>query len=76
VGKAQRKLAKDAAAAPEFLHERLTCTIDEARKIVGIGRSTVYRLIAEEKLETRHVYGRCLVTMRSIRALLALDEAA
>jgi excisionase family DNA binding protein len=57
-------------------HQRCTCTIDEARQAIGIGRSTVYRLIAEGKLETRHVYGRCLVTVRSVLALLQLDKAA
>ena len=55
---------------------QLALNIDATRKALGnIGRSTVYRMIRAEELETRKVSGRTLVTARSIRKALGVDAA-
>jgi len=58
----------------ESIDGQLVLNIDGTRKALGhIGRSTVYRMIAAGELETRKVYGRTLITARSIRRKLRLD---
>lgn len=52
---------------------RLTFNIRAACEVMGISRSTLYRLIAADELETRKIFGRTLVTARSIRRKLRLD---
>ncbi len=53
---------------------QLALTIDAAKRALGCGRSTVYRLIGDGTLEVAKVYGRTVVTARSIRRLLELDR--
>ncbi|TAL32184.1 MAG: DNA-binding protein [Phenylobacterium sp.] len=43
----------------------------DAAKIIGIGKSTLYKLIAEGRLETMHIGGRRLVRRTAIQALLS-----
>jgi len=58
----------------DTIEGQLALNIAGARKALGnIGRSTVYRLIASGELETRKVFGRTLITARSIRRKLGLD---
>lgn len=58
----------------DTIEGQLALNITGARKALGnIGRSTVYRLIATGELETRKVFGRTLITARSIRRKLGLD---
>ena len=52
-----------------------TVTVDTARRISGLGNTTVWKLIRERKLETVHVGRRTLVTVRSLEALLAPSVA-
>jgi hypothetical protein len=42
-----------------------------ARKLSGLGNTTLWRLIKERQLETVHVGRRTLITFRSLEALLA-----
>jgi hypothetical protein len=59
----------------DTIEGQLALNIDGARKALGnIGRSTVYRLIATGELETRKVFGRTLITARSIRNLLKVSQ--
>ena len=51
--------------------EPLATPINDAARALGIGRSTVYKLIAEQKLQTIKIGGRRLVKADSIRALVA-----
>ena len=50
--------------------EILLCSIPEAAKALGVGRSKVYELIGEGRLETRNIGRRRLVRTASIHALV------
>lgn len=45
--------------------------IAEAAEIIGISKSTIYKLMAEGKLETLRIGGRRLVRREAIQALLS-----
>jgi hypothetical protein len=49
----------------------LTVTVATARRVSGLGNTTVWALIKAQKLETVHVGRRTLITFRSLEALLA-----
>jgi hypothetical protein len=49
----------------------LTVTVAVARKISGLGNTTVWSLIKQRKLEVVRVRRRTLITFRSLEALLA-----
>lgn len=53
-------------------------TVDRACLVMGIGRTSVYKLISEGKLRTVRIAGRTLVPHASIEELLAgaLEGAA
>lgn len=51
--------------------EKLALTIAEACSVVGIGRTTVYKLISQHELEALTIGRRRLVTTESVRALVA-----
>lgn len=55
--------------------DTLLCSILDAAKALGVGRSKLYELIADERLETVTIGRRRLVRVESVRAL-ALGEAA
>lgn len=55
--------------------ETLLCSIPDAAKALGVGRSKLYELIGENRIETVTIGRRRLVRTDSIRAL-ALGEAA
>jgi hypothetical protein len=49
----------------------LTVTVATARKLSGLGNTTLWGLIKERKLDTVHVGRRTLIVYRSLEALLA-----
>jgi len=49
----------------------ITVTIPQACELTGLGRSTIYLLIDDGELERIKVRERALVTMDSIKRLLA-----
>jgi len=49
----------------------LTVTVGAAKKLSGLGNTTIWALIKDRKLETVHVGRRTLITYRSLEALLA-----
>ena len=49
----------------------LTVTVATARKLSGLGNTTLWGLIKDRTLETVHVGRRTLITFRSLEALLA-----
>ena len=55
--------------------DTLLCSIPAAANALGLGRSKVYELISEKRLETVTIGRRRLVRIDSVRAL-ALGEAA
>jgi excisionase family DNA binding protein len=50
--------------------ERLTCTIAEACEAVGLGRTKLYELIDEGRLDSITIGRRRLVFVRSLLKLL------
>ena len=50
--------------------EPIVASITDTAKALSVGRTTVYKLIAEGKLETVHFGRRQLVKAASIRALV------
>jgi excisionase family DNA binding protein len=50
--------------------EKLTCTINEAREMTGLGRTKLYELIGDGHLATTTVGRRRLVVVRSLLLLL------
>ena len=57
------------AASPRETFERLATSIKDAARLLGIGRSTIYRLIGEGHLHTVKIGNRTLIKTASIRAL-------
>lgn len=53
----------------------MLCGVHEAAKALGLGRSKVYDLIAEGKLQTITIGRRRLVRIASIKALVAPEES-
>jgi excisionase family DNA binding protein len=50
--------------------QRLTCTIDEACEVTGLGRTKLYELIGAGRIVTTTIGRRRLVVVRSLLALL------
>jgi hypothetical protein len=49
----------------------LTVTVATAKRLSGLGNTTIWALIKDQTLETVHVGRRTLITYRSLEALLA-----
>lgn len=56
--------------------ERPSCTVDEATAASGIGRTKLYELTAEGRLETFQIGRRRLIRVPSLLRLLEPDRAA
>jgi excisionase family DNA binding protein len=54
--------------------ESFTVSIKEAARLLGLGRSTIYRLIGERKLQTARIGNRTLVRTASIRSLPGVEQ--
>jgi hypothetical protein len=48
----------------------LTITVATAKRLSGLGNTTIWALIKDQTLETVHVGRRTLITYRSLEALL------
>lgn len=66
-----------ASSAPETVSsqtvpfvQKLTCTVNEAREVTGLGRTKLYELIGDGHLATTTVGRRRLVVVRSLLSLL------
>ncbi len=55
--------------------QRLTCTINEASEVTGLGRTKLYELIGTGHLTTTTVGRRRLVLVSSLQALLDLNPS-
>lgn len=53
--------------------EPLTLSIKEAGRLLGLGRSTIYRLIGDQELDTIKIGNRTLIKAASIRRLVEQD---
>ena len=50
--------------------QRITCTIDDACEVTGLGRTKLYELIGAGRIVTTTIGRRRLVVVRSLLALL------
>jgi excisionase family DNA binding protein len=55
---------------PSRAIEPLTLSIKDTGRVLGLGRSTIYRLIGDGQLETIKVGNRTLIKTASIRSLV------
>lgn len=60
--------------ATKPLRDPLTVTVQEARRLSGLGNTTVYQLISDGVLRTVKIRGRTLVRYDSLKTLL-MEEA-
>lgn len=58
-----------------FDSPKLAYTIAEACHAVGIGRTKLYELIGEGRVETRKIGARTVIPAESLRALISSAEA-
>jgi excisionase family DNA binding protein len=56
------------------MSERLTYSVEEAAKAIGVGRSLAYELIRRGDLQTVHVGHRVLVPRDAVREFLGLRQ--
>lgn len=49
--------------------DRIACSIDDACKISGLGRTTIYELIGRNELKSRRIGRRRLVLVSSLEGL-------
>ena len=57
-------------------NERISCTVAEACDSTGLGRTTVYELIKEGRIETRKIGKRTLILVPSLRAMMSTGRVA
>lgn len=69
-------LASKSDALAKEVSKPLTVTVATARKISGLGNTTLWGLIKARKLEAVRIGRRTLVTFRSLEALLTPQPAA
>ncbi|NCP18644.1 MAG: helix-turn-helix domain-containing protein [Erythrobacter sp.] len=53
---------------------KLAFTVAEACRSIGIGRSKLYELIAEGRIETRKIGKRTLIPAQSLYALIEAQD--
>lgn len=61
------------APAPKPLRDPLTVTVQEARRLSGLSKTTVFKLISEGQLRTVKVRRRTLVSYPSLKSLLEME---
>ncbi|MCK1652919.1 helix-turn-helix domain-containing protein [Bradyrhizobium sp. 149] len=65
---------RDAKVVP--FRERLSCTVDEACTVTGLGRTKLYELIGSGQLVTTTIGRRRLVIVRSLLELVGTTISA
>jgi excisionase family DNA binding protein len=50
--------------------QRLTCSVPEACQVASLGRTKIYELIDEGKIETRKVGAKRLILVGSLKSFL------
>ena len=55
--------------------EPVAVRINDAARMIGLGRTSIYELIAEKKLPTVRIAGRRLVPVKAIRELIEKSAA-
>ena len=62
------------ALAPKETIEPFTLSIKDTARLLGLGRSTIYKLIGEGQLDTVKIGNRTLIKTASIRNLAELQD--
>lgn len=55
--------------------EQLTVSVSAATKVLGLGRTSIYALIKQNRIEKIKIGRRTLLTTSSLRRLINNDEA-
>ena len=58
---------------PSETIEPLTLSIKDTARLLGLGRSTIYRLIGDRQLQTVKIGNRTLIKTASIRSLVEIQ---
>ena len=61
--------------SPAPIDQALAYSIADAARVSGLGRTTIYRLAAEQKLDLRKIGTRSLITASSLRRLVEGEAA-
>ncbi|HEX4105800.1 MAG TPA: helix-turn-helix domain-containing protein [Rhizomicrobium sp.] len=56
--------------------ERVTCTVPEALRVTGLGRTKLYELIGQGSLRTFKIGRRRLIVVESLLALVPSDSTS
>ena len=72
--KAGGELGARSARGPPPPRDPLLVTINEAGRLLGIRRTTLYKLVAEKKLKLKKIGRRSLIVFTSIQELIKEDE--
>ena len=76
----QDKTTEPRAASPSAekvlasLRGRATCSIEDAARLLGVGRSTAYAAARDGSLPSLRIAGRLLVPTAKLAAMLGIDR--
>jgi hypothetical protein len=73
--KASGELGGRSARGPPA-RDPLLVTINDAKFLLGLGRTSIYELVAQKKLKLKKIGRRSLIVFESIRELIEEDEGA
>lgn len=66
--------AKEPVSPPNLLPNKLAYTINEAAEALGLGRSTLYKLINAGTLETIKIGNRTLILAESLQQIVRSNQ--
>jgi excisionase family DNA binding protein len=66
----------EAKRSHNLADERLAVSANEAARLCGIGRTSIYRALSTGELKSLKIHKRRLITLDALRAWLASHEVA
>lgn len=58
------------------MNDQILCSVIEASKMLGLGRTKIYDMLAKGQIQSMRIGSRRLVKMESIKALIERGDAA
>lgn len=58
------------------MNDQILCSVIEASKMLGVGRTKIYDMLAKGQIQSMRIGSRRLVKMESIKALTERGDAA
>lgn len=58
------------------MNDQYLCSVNEAAKLLGVGRTKIYDMLAKGQILSMRIGSRRLVKMDSIKALIEHGDAA